>query len=132
VAAWPWTTTDPLGDYLQALSAAERFGDGLLGLPGHEDQMDDVGARAREIRDHHEEQLRAVTDIVGDGQATIAEVAEQMDWSRPWDKLTPMDRIMALGEGNAHLRLLETRGQLQRTDQRPELWSRVNGGALDR
>ena len=125
VALWPWGEADPLGDYLGSLQRVARIGNGSLGLPGHEEPVTDIPARADEIQAHHEEQLSDVTELVGSGKDTIGAVAERMNWSRLWPDLRRMDRLMALGEASAHLRTLEVRGELASVDGPPRRFARV-------
>lgn len=123
VSHWPWSDGDPLGDYLQSLRRIANLGAGHLGLPGHEDRIIDIPARAEELIAHHREQLAAVTELVEGGHETIGDVAQRMRWSRAWPDLGYVDRVMAVGEATAHLRTLERRGEIRRGQGLPVRFS---------
>jgi glyoxylase-like metal-dependent hydrolase (beta-lactamase superfamily II) len=122
ISATPYAE-DPLGEYIAALGRLVALGD-MVGLPGHEAQLPSVAARAAEILDHHEEQLRETLELVDGGAETVRDVAEGMPWSRPWSALAGHDRRAALGEAQAHLVALERRGVLSRVADRPLRWRR--------
>lgn len=113
VSALPGSPPDPLDDYLRSLELVAALGD-LRGLPGHEEPMPSVAARAREIVEHHDEQFASVRETVAEGPVTVRDVAARMPWSRPWSGLRGFDRILALGEAKAHLLALERRGEIVR------------------
>jgi glyoxylase-like metal-dependent hydrolase (beta-lactamase superfamily II) len=121
VAVMPGGPANPLYDYLASLERTCALGD-MLGLPGHGDTISSVGMRAREILEHHEEQLAHATACVATGANTTLAVAERMPWSRPWSDLSRLDRFLALGEAQAHLVALEGRGWVRRVDERPFRW----------
>jgi glyoxylase-like metal-dependent hydrolase (beta-lactamase superfamily II) len=114
---------DPLGDYIAALQRLRDLGD-LTGLPGHEPRVASVAARAAEILEHHEEQLRETLGLVDTGAETVRDVAERMPWSRPWSALPGYERRAALGEAQAHLVVLEQRGAVTRVGEQPLRWRR--------
>jgi glyoxylase-like metal-dependent hydrolase (beta-lactamase superfamily II) len=112
---------DPLSDYLAALERVGTLGN-LTGLPSHGAELPSTAIRADEIREHHEEQLRETLELVEAGAETVRDVAERMPWSRPWSALPGYERRAALGEAQAHLVALETRGVLVRVAGRPLRW----------
>jgi glyoxylase-like metal-dependent hydrolase (beta-lactamase superfamily II) len=122
ISVSPQATDDPLGAYLRSLRRTERLGD-RTGLAGHEACISSVAKRSAEIRQHHREQLAHALAIVGAGAQTIAEVAEQMPWSRPWERLSATERRAALAEGHAHLKTLERLRQITLVGQEPLRWS---------
>ncbi|NUR86922.1 MAG: MBL fold metallo-hydrolase [Nonomuraea sp.] len=106
---------DPLGDFLASLERVGELGT-LEALPAHEWIFPDVAARAAEIRDHHEDKLVRLAELLAARAEppTIWETAAMMTWNRPWEQLSPMLRGMAAGEAAAHLRALEARGASRR------------------
>jgi len=123
ISATPYAE-DPLGDYLGALERVRALGH-LLALPGHEGVLPSVAARAEEIVEHHEQQLRETHELVEGGAETVRDVAERMPWSRPWSALPPWERRAALGEAQAHLVMLERRGEISRVCDSPLRWRSV-------
>ncbi|MBB5083497.1 MBL fold metallo-hydrolase [Nonomuraea endophytica] len=117
VGIYPYdrTDVDPLGDFLKSLEKVAEQGP-LTALPAHEWIFPDVGARALQIRHHHEERLHTLaTLLTSSGEPlTIWEIAAMMTWNRAWDDLSPMLRGLAAGEAAAHLRTLEARGEIRR------------------
>ncbi|WP_248958068.1 MBL fold metallo-hydrolase [Sphaerisporangium perillae] len=112
---------DPLGDFLASLTRVAELGD-TEALPAHEWTFPDAAARAAEIRDHHEDKLLRLRDLMAGlpGEPlTIWEVAERMTWNRPWSDLGPAQRGMAAAEAAAHLRTLEVRDEVHRTSGAP-------------
>jgi glyoxylase-like metal-dependent hydrolase (beta-lactamase superfamily II) len=121
VSLLPGSPADPLGDYIAALRKMVALGD-LLGLGGHEAPMPSIAARAQEIIDHHTEQLEFTQNEIAAGARTVLDVAERMPWSRPWTKLHAVDRLLALGEAQAHLVRLERSGSLRLAGRGPLRW----------
>ncbi len=110
---------DPLGDFLASLDLVTGMPD-VEALPAHEWAFPDAAARAAEIRDHHEQRLLRLHDLLaGLPAVTIWEVAEHMPWNRSWSDLGPQQRGMAAGEAAAHLRTLEARGLARRLPGAP-------------
>ncbi|GLK13060.1 MBL fold metallo-hydrolase [Streptosporangium carneum] len=109
---------DPLGDFLASLEKVADLGM-LEALPAHEWIFQDTAARARVIGAHHEEKLAELAALLAEagGPLTIWEVAARMTWNRPWEDLPAMLRGMAAGEAAAHLRTLEARGAIRRTEE---------------
>ncbi len=117
------TSTDggsPLADYLDSLRRVEAL-DGLISLPGHEEQVP-VAPRARALIDHHEARLVEAASAARTGQTTVREVAENMTWSLPWRDYGPLDNLLAMFEARAHLAVLEEREILEREDTTPLRW----------
>ena len=105
---------DPLADYLASLHrlASSAFREVL---PAHQHRFADAAARARALVDHHEQRLASVLAIVAAVSGPTAwEVAERMEWNRPWSTLSVRTRCTALTEACAHLRHLEVRGLVLR------------------
>jgi glyoxylase-like metal-dependent hydrolase (beta-lactamase superfamily II) len=121
VSIFPGGPPDPLRQYLRALKRLREAGD-LLGLPGHEAKIPSTATRATEILSHHDEQLELTRKSVAEGADTIVAVATQLHWSQPWDELSNVNRILALGEARAHLVTLQRQGDLRLVGERPLRW----------
>ncbi len=113
---------DPLGDFLRSLDKL-RGDDVDEVLPAHEHRFVGLAERIDELVDHHEERFVQVEAIVGAGATTAWQVAERMQWSRSWDRITGFMRRMALFEALAHLRALERRGRLTVVADHPRRWA---------
>jgi glyoxylase-like metal-dependent hydrolase (beta-lactamase superfamily II) len=120
VSSHPGSPPNPLEDYLGSLRRVLPLGD-LLTLPGHEQRVP-IAGRARDIMDHHERQLRSIEAILRSDSATTAEIASQMKWSTPWQRLGPVDRYLAMCEALAHVAVLEERNVLEQTSSGPMRW----------
>jgi glyoxylase-like metal-dependent hydrolase (beta-lactamase superfamily II) len=120
VSAYPGAAPDPLGDYLASLRRVLDLDD-LLTLPGHEERVP-IAPRAAQIIGHHDVQLASIVEILGDGGATVADVARRMQWALPWEALGPIDRYFAIGEALAHVIVLERRGAVARIEGTPLRW----------
>jgi glyoxylase-like metal-dependent hydrolase (beta-lactamase superfamily II) len=108
VGRWEDTAADPLGRYLDTLGRLERLAP-TLAYPGHGPVIDDVGARAAEIRAHHEERLDVTEESLKDGRRTAYEVAQRI-----WPKsLSTHEQRFALVEAISHLERLCALGRAQ-------------------
>lgn len=119
----PQSEDDPLGDYLHSLDKLEAFGGDAL--PAHEWRFDDLRARLEELREHHRHRLDEVVDAIRNGYTTAWEITPQMAWNRPLDEAETFTRRAAMSEAMAHLRLLEVRGVVRRTEGEPIRWELV-------
>ena len=105
------TVTDPLGDYLASL---ERVG-GLAPaevLPAHQHTFTDAAGRVRELLDHHEERLTGLLTLLAT-PLTPWQLAERMEWNRPWEQIPYGSRNIAVSEAEAHLRRLVKLGRAE-------------------
>ncbi|MBR8744789.1 MBL fold metallo-hydrolase [Nocardiopsis sp. MG754419] len=109
---------DPLGDFLASQERTGRLPDAdrLLCLPSHEARFTGLTERTREIREHHEERLGRMADLLARGPATLWDVTSRLEWRRPWENMRVTARHMAASETAAHLRTLEERGLVARDD----------------
>jgi glyoxylase-like metal-dependent hydrolase (beta-lactamase superfamily II) len=117
---------DVLGDYLQSLRMMATWVDPLDAevLPAHEYRFRGVEARVTALEaHHHEREAEIVQRLVELGGGTVWEVAAGIHWSRTWDQTAGDRRRMALAETLAHLRQLETRGQVTLRHSTPPIWT---------
>ncbi|GFH34387.1 MBL fold metallo-hydrolase [Streptomyces pacificus] len=105
------TVTDPLGDYLDSLERVGRLGAAEV-LPAHQHPFTDAPARVRELLAHHEERLTGLLALLA-APLTPWQLAERMEWNRPWDDIPYGSRTIAVSEAEAHLRHLVKRGRAE-------------------
>ncbi|MFD3946363.1 MBL fold metallo-hydrolase [Streptomyces sp. NPDC058579] len=105
------TATDPLGDYLDSLERIGRLGVAEV-LPAHQYAFTDAAGRVRELLDHHEERLTGLLVLLAN-PLTPWQLAERMEWNRPWDQIPYGSRTIAVSEAEAHLRRLVKLGRAE-------------------
>ncbi|WP_030932031.1 MBL fold metallo-hydrolase [Streptomyces sp. NRRL S-646] len=105
------TVTDPLGDYLDSLERVGRLAPAEV-LPAHQHVFADAPARVRELLDHHEERLSGLGSLLVE-PLTPWQVAERMEWNRPWAQIPYGSRNIAVSEAEAHLRRLVKLGRAE-------------------
>lgn len=108
---------DQLGEYLQSLKKIRGL-DVHLVLPAHERPFAQLGRRVDELLQHHEMRLDQVLASVRHRALSVREVASQVEWIRGlWDQMNGTDRLLAIMETLAHLRLLQERGDVTSVDR---------------
>lgn len=100
------TRTDPLGDYLDSLTRVAAL-DPAEVLPAHQHAFTDAPARVRALLDHHEARLSGLRALLAI-PLTPWQLAERMEWNRPWPDIPYGSRNIAVSEAEAHLRRLVT------------------------
>ncbi|WP_406402856.1 MBL fold metallo-hydrolase [Streptomyces sp. NBC_00879] len=105
------TVTDPLGDYLDSLERIGRLAPAEV-LPAHQYAFPDAASRVRELLAHHEERLAGLLALLAE-PLTPWQVAERMEWNRPWEQIPYGSRNIAVSEAEAHLRRLVKLGQAE-------------------
>ncbi|MFF2507060.1 MBL fold metallo-hydrolase [Streptomyces sp. NPDC058067] len=108
------TVTDPLGDYLASLELIGRLAPAEV-LPAHQHTFTDAPARVRELLDHHEERLAGLRALLA-GPLTPWQLAERMEWNRPWEQIPYGSRTIAVSEAESHLRRLVKLGHVEAVD----------------
>ncbi|MCP3816619.1 MBL fold metallo-hydrolase [Streptomyces sp. A3M-1-3] len=104
--------TDPLGDYLDSLERIGRLAPAEV-LPAHQHAFTDAPARVRELLTHHEERLQGLRDLLATTPLTPWQLAERMEWNRPWAEIPYGSRNIAVSEAEAHLRRLVKLGHAE-------------------
>jgi glyoxylase-like metal-dependent hydrolase (beta-lactamase superfamily II) len=99
---------DPLASYLASFDALEALVPEPVVLPSHGEPFEGLRARIGVLRGHHMARLDAVERLCR-APVTAADAAQQLYRGA----LDPLNRMLALGETLAHLRLLETRGLVE-------------------
>ncbi|MER7534679.1 MBL fold metallo-hydrolase [Streptomyces sp. NPDC097704] len=107
----PPSETDPLGDYLDSLERIGRLGVAEV-LPAHQHAFTDAAGRVRELLDHHEERLTGLLALLAT-PLTPWQLAERMEWNRPWEQIPYGSRNIAVSEAEAHVRRLVKLGRAE-------------------
>jgi len=111
---------NPLKHYLDSLDKVSRL-DVAIVLPGHRRVFTHFHQRIQELKQHHQERLAEVEQILQKGKPQSAfDVAAQMKWdikSDSWETFPIAQKWFATGEAIAHLRFLEKQGRLHRHAQ---------------
>ncbi|MGP4048013.1 MBL fold metallo-hydrolase [Streptomyces sp. 2A115] len=102
---------DPLGDYLDSLERIGRLGPAEV-LPAHQHTFIDAPSRVRELLTHHESRLTDLLSLLTT-PLTPWQLAELMEWNRPWDQIPYGSRNIAVSEAEAHLRRLVKLGRAE-------------------
>ncbi|MEV1066600.1 MBL fold metallo-hydrolase [Streptomyces sp. NPDC050263] len=105
------TVTDPLGDYLDSLERVGRLAPAEI-LPAHQYSFTDAPSRVRELLTHHEDRLTGLLTLLAT-PLTPWQLAERMEWNRPWDQIPYGSRNIAVSEAEAHLRRLVKQGRAE-------------------
>ncbi|MGW7468380.1 MBL fold metallo-hydrolase [Streptomyces xantholiticus] len=107
------TVTDPLGDYLDSLERVGRLAPAEV-LPAHQHSFTGAAERVRELLAHHEQRLAGLLALLAE-PLTPWQVAERMEWNRPWEQIPYGSRTIAVSEAESHLRRLVKLGRAEVT-----------------
>ncbi|MGA9872944.1 MAG: MBL fold metallo-hydrolase [Rhodococcus sp. (in: high G+C Gram-positive bacteria)] len=105
---YPLEERDALAEFMSSLNRVQTM-NVTRGLGAHGIEIGDVSARAAELVKHHEERLEHLSAAFADDEITVWQVAERMEWYKPWSDISPLGKTMALSEAAAHLRHLVAR-----------------------
>ncbi|MFF1676244.1 MBL fold metallo-hydrolase [Streptomyces sp. NPDC058256] len=105
------TVTDPLGDYLDSLERVGRLAPAEV-LPAHQYAFADAPSRVGELLTHHEDRLTDLLTLLS-APLTPWQLAERMEWNRPWDQIPYGSRNIAVSEAEAHVRRLVKLGRAE-------------------
>jgi glyoxylase-like metal-dependent hydrolase (beta-lactamase superfamily II) len=117
----PQAGDNPLGDFLSALDKVDQYPAQEV-LPAHEHRFVDLSGRVHQLKEHHEHRFDEIVEALRSGVTTSWAIAENMSWSRSWDKIEGFMKRAALGEALAHLRALERRGVVREIAGEPAVW----------
>ncbi|MHC5906002.1 MBL fold metallo-hydrolase [Streptomyces sp. S6] len=105
------TVTDPLGDYLDSLERTARLTPSEI-LPAHQYAFTDAPARVQALLAHHDQRLSALQALLTT-PLTPWQLAERMEWNRPWAQIPHGSRNIAVSEAEAHIRRLVKAGRVE-------------------
>ena len=101
------TQRSPLAEYIASLKRTAAFG-GILGLPAHEYNIENLANRCDFLVHHHQERLEEILVSIGEGAVTAAEISSRVKWNtRSFKEFSIWQKRSALGETLAHLTVLE-------------------------
>jgi glyoxylase-like metal-dependent hydrolase (beta-lactamase superfamily II) len=109
VGLWPASRADPLGDYLIALDRTIELAPGVA-LPGHGEPIEDPGARARELKEHHRVRLEETAAALGSEPRSGFELSLDLFGT----DLQPSGRRFAVAESLSHAERLVHEGAARR------------------
>lgn len=103
---------DPLGDFLASLDRVAAMSVRHV-LPAHKYRFSGLAERIAAIAEHHEDRLSELIAAISGEPRTLWELAQAIQWNRPWEEMSPFLHRMALGEAAAHVRRLERIGRVE-------------------
>ncbi len=109
---------DPLRDYLESLEKTGNIEVEVV-LPAHEEVFTDHYERIQQLREHHKRRLKEVLFELKAGSLTAYMLASRVQWNvkhKSWDEFPLFQKYLALGETLAHLKVLEQKGRVKRTE----------------
>jgi glyoxylase-like metal-dependent hydrolase (beta-lactamase superfamily II) len=117
IAVEPNRPHSPLRNYLASLQLIRALPDARL-LPAHGPVTDSVHDRIEQLLAHHDQRFTDTAHAVDAGASTAFEVASALPWTRRKTRFADLDlfnRVLAVHETMAHLRVLVDRGWLTET-----------------
>jgi glyoxylase-like metal-dependent hydrolase (beta-lactamase superfamily II) len=101
--------SDPLAEFFASLTRMEDLGDVTIALPAHGHPFEDLGGRARDIIEHHEDRLDIIRNAQEDlPNGSVVDFMRVLFRERSWGE-------MAESETYAHLEHLRELGELARS-----------------
>ncbi|MEW6034885.1 MAG: MBL fold metallo-hydrolase [Chloroflexota bacterium] len=121
VGVHPQNTPNPLGDYLASLKKLRDLQVDLI-LPAHGRTFTGLQQRIDELFRHHEERKQDILGLLDREKRTVYHVATHMTWMKdiggmPYDRLSYMDKRLAIMETLAHLEVLLQEGKVRRVEE---------------
>jgi glyoxylase-like metal-dependent hydrolase (beta-lactamase superfamily II) len=101
---------DQLDLYLQSLKKVAAL-DVRMVLPAHENPFSNLAQRVGELLEHHEERLQQVLAPIRSRPLSARDIAARVEWVVGfWEQMDSVNRLLAILETLAHLRVLQERG----------------------
>lgn len=119
---------DPLGHYLQSLNKVDRLDISLV-LTGHKRLIDNIHKRIGELKQHHQDRLNEVLEILGTGLRDAYQVAGKMTWditAKSWELFPLAQKVFAVGEAVTHLEYLQHIGRVKRIETNGKIFYGLN------
>jgi glyoxylase-like metal-dependent hydrolase (beta-lactamase superfamily II) len=108
---------DQLGLYLESLKKVGSL-DVQMVLPAHESPFTRLSERVEQLLEHHEERLQQVLSPIRGHVLSARDIAAQVEWVVGfWEKMDSVNRLLAILETLAHLRVLQERGLVTTEEQ---------------
>ncbi len=103
-------TDDQLSLYLESLKKVRDL-DVQMVLPAHESPFPYLKQRVGQLLEHHEKRLRQVLTPIRGQALSARDIAAGVEWvGGHWEKMDSVNRLLAILETLAHLRVLQERG----------------------
>ncbi|MFX4261862.1 MBL fold metallo-hydrolase [Pelotomaculum propionicicum] len=109
---------DSLGHYLHSLDIIDGLDIGIV-LTGHRRLIDNIHKRIGELKQHHQNRINEVLDILGAGLRDAYRIAGQMTWdisAKSWELFPPAQKVFAVGEAVTHLEYLQHIGKVRKNE----------------
>ncbi len=101
---------DQLSQYLKSLERVRAL-DVRMVLPAHENPFVHLKERVGQLLEHHEKRLQQVLAPIRHQALSARDIASQVEWVVGfWEQMDSINRLLAIQETVAHLRLLQERG----------------------
>jgi glyoxylase-like metal-dependent hydrolase (beta-lactamase superfamily II) len=100
-----------LEHYLNSLDRIDKLDPHII-LAGHDDLIPDPHKRITEIKNHHQNRLYEISNIVYNNPLPPYQIS-----MRHWEDLDGINKIFATGECLVHLNYLEDRGVVQKEEK---------------
>jgi glyoxylase-like metal-dependent hydrolase (beta-lactamase superfamily II) len=108
---------DQLGCYLESLQRIQSL-DVRMVLPAHENPFPRLSERVGQLLEHHETRLQQVLAPIRHHAMSARDIASQVEWVVGlWEQMDGINRLLAIQETLAHLRLLQGRGVVVATQK---------------
>lgn len=101
---------DILDHYLKSLDRIDDLEPQII-LAGHDDVIPDPHKRITEIKNHHQNRLYEISNIVHNNPLPPYQIS-----LRHWEDLDGINKMFAIGECLVHLNYLEARGIIQKEE----------------
>ncbi|MBX3104830.1 MAG: MBL fold metallo-hydrolase [Cryobacterium sp.] len=92
--------SDPIEDYFQSLDRMLEF-DEFEALPGHGYRFKGISERTNQVRSHHLERAREVSNQLG--ETSVWKIAEKLSWTDGWQNLSGLALLSALSQTELHV-----------------------------
>ncbi len=117
VSLGPQSTTNPLGDFINALNTLRQLDVNLV-LPAHEHLFTDLQARIDDIIQHHEKRNSEILEAINTEPKTAYQISTKITWKPDLGglslhDLTPWEKRMAVMETLAHLQSMRIAGRVE-------------------
>jgi len=111
IGIWAYSYENPLQHYYRSLDKTVSLG-ASIALTGHYRPIENITARAIELKEHHNQRLAYLLGLVREGPQTCWELSLRLFSG----DLNPAQRRFAWSETLAHLEFLAYRGEVQRIE----------------
>jgi glyoxylase-like metal-dependent hydrolase (beta-lactamase superfamily II) len=124
-----WSETrNSLQAYLKSLDRVREL-DVELVLPGHQDLIRNYHRRISQIKTHHDARCREILTMLEWSAMPVYQIAAGMTWDIDrdhWDDFPMVQKWFAFGEAMAHVKYLESRNFVHRSQQMDHVTFSVN------